>query len=1260
MALAGTLATATVVGIAVPAALASPQPAGLDLLQAAAAAHAVPAAGPAGRSKALASEPVRVTMPDGKQATGYRIPIPGSETQSGIVALTDRYAARANKGTLSVERGGAEWAKAEAFVRRVEEIVADLASKPGGMKFLEGLSRMQPLDVAVGSAKPATGLADVNVVFHRELSDDPEQWPEDLKNRWKDAKKDDDWRRGKGELKEGEPGDADLMRSELSGAEPMAMAYDREGRARNGIGSQGMVSMSEVESVYFGYLSDGTRVAIKESQLVGHELVHTAHFLQGALLDGKVPVKVSYRASDGSEKTAVIMIPAEEVGTMGGDDARRTLSHVEGAELEQEHYKQSMKAVQKELQGSHPEAVQETLAHVQLARVETFPVTETTLAAERGWPVRDHYANPPELAKELGISVEKLGGDFVKVPPGEKVTDADLRDPEGLQKRLESAGKTKGVVAQVCSRLLKFGRPAVCRPDGDLKEVTEETKKRVGEVEEFLKEHPDAQVKLPSADDSAARNTREKARAAAVTEAETLPGWAREQAKELCAKSGQASCLKEVDWKKVREQAQAKAERGTELKLAGLENVGEARLVKDLDAVMKDPSAFYVPYDKTRAKLGGELFNWGNVVKAGGAVVWVAGVATAFAGESTDLDKAAAINALVPVVGSLLQVGVDVQERDFAGAGLDGFALLMEGLELAGVESAAAGPAFAVAMVYHLAKIVSEIGEQLDESVKRVPDVRDKAWHDALLKYLQDPKEGWLTKGGGTEAVAAGIALVQAAEMQRAAVKGLAHVASTANGSGTVQAAETGSKKWSAPEQFADADAKVDALTSKLPAQMRSSLATSLAKGMNAAWEHESGKKFNQQFIDKVNNANWCPSPDAGGLCAQRVYDLQQEALAKLEKAPPGVTAAEVEDILKSLGMTDAAAPQRDTALAGLLTAQGASGQVDAVVPVPGTDREHWVFSGGQYVRMRLDDTADGEKLPATLTGNNKPAPVKDNWQSLEPLLAASKTGRVDAAMPVPGADRDLYVFSGDQYTRIRLDDDLNDTVPDGYEKPRSLPDNWSSLTDLFAKSGARQVDAVHAVPGNDFEYYVFSGSWFTTVRLDSGLKDEQMVAPRHIADGWPKLVTGTGKDHIQGLVPVPRADRDFYAFTDGGYVKVSAKSLRLPTPSATANAAHDHKKAGIYWSNGEDVPGNAKLVAQERGSRQQHSYPARDGKNEDWTAPTVDLVDVAVGQVPKTTVIDVHYEYTHQDGTVEKSPTTTVRFECWYMVCKGVPQHEG
>lgn len=103
-------------------------------------------------------------------------------------------------------------------------------------------------------------------------------------------------------------------------------------------------------------------------------------------------------------------------------------------------------------------------------------------------------------------------------------------------------------------------------------------------------------------------------------------------------------------------------------------------------------------------------------------------------------------------------------------------------------------------------------------------------------------------------------------------------------------------------------------------------------------------------------------------------------------------------------------------------------------MPTPDDPSRFWVFAGDQYARIMLDgEGPDGQV-------NSGPSEL-DSWTTLGKL--ASPGEGIDAALPVPDAPNDYWVFAGDQYMKINVTDDAyEDTVIEG---PASLR-NWTDL----------------------------------------------------------------------------------------------------------------------------------------------------------------------------------------------------------------------
>ncbi|KAF8756497.1 hypothetical protein RHS01_04572 [Rhizoctonia solani] len=120
--------------------------------------------------------------------------------------------------------------------------------------------------------------------------------------------------------------------------------------------------------------------------------------------------------------------------------------------------------------------------------------------------------------------------------------------------------------------------------------------------------------------------------------------------------------------------------------------------------------------------------------------------------------------------------------------------------------------------------------------------------------------------------------------------------------------------------------------------------------------------------------------------------------------------------------------------------------------------------------------------------------PIKGNWLSLD------KAGftEVTAALPVPGRSNEAYIFSGQQYCRIKYTEGkIDDELLDG---PKPISVGWS-------KVGFTDFDTIFARPGSENGAYVFSGSEYSQIKVNVGGYDEIVSDKREIDQYWPALV---------------------------------------------------------------------------------------------------------------------------------------------------------
>ncbi|MFC5722058.1 ricin-type beta-trefoil lectin domain protein [Streptomyces gamaensis] len=1133
--------------MAAPAALAAPQPAARSVV---AGWPGALARSPQAVAETIAGhEVIEVKGLGGKTLRAVRIPIPDSKVVSSIVVALDRYST-GQMIPYDHEVNGRE--KAEAFVKRIEGNLGKLAGDSEGKVLLEGISGMSPLDVVMGERSPATGHADINTIIHRGFPQDPKEWTRDVLDVYEGLS----------------PAEQEKFRELSSPESPYVRTFDPE-RHSNGIGSEGMVMVQDDPVVLISHQPDGRLVAMDESLILGHELVHVAHGLQGADAareHGTIPVPVEYKDPEGNRWKNESKTSAEEISTLGGGSVKY-IGHPKDGEpaLGLSHFERSEKAVKDALSRSGlPDHVVKRLAEVQLARYSTFPISETSLANSRGVPVREHYKLPVEFALRWNLVLRNAEGkptavtdqQVVKLPEGLAFTEDDLNKPVRLKKILE----TEGVRLQPCSRGTSF---MACDLGGQPEEVTEETKKRINEVEQFLKEHPDAKVQLPSADSAA---DRERARAEAVKEGEKWRGQARERAKELCAKSGHASCLETVDWERIRRQARAEAEALVEKKLAGTGKVSEIKLSKDIEASLKDPATFYVPYEETRGKLAnpaGDLA-WERVKSAGGAVLYLSGIYGAFAHDSTDLDKAAAVAAIVPGVGDLLNLATDIEHKDFAGLGVDAAASLAGLLEMAGVEGIG-GPAFAVAMAYHLiAQLTADDFHRYEEVANAVAK-RDKEWHDSLMNYLQDPEKGWLSKEGGNQVVAMAIGFLQAVELQRASVKATAHAATAAGDGGAHIASRT--SDWARTDASKDADAAVDALADKTPDIVRQAAARSIADGMNAAWNEKQGKDFNQAYIDRVDSIQlgiWCgrSMPDGSNPCYESSQKMKAEVLENLKKNPPaGVTAKEVEDVLENFGLTDPGFLPLGRPFRLSNTSDGAktylhfdieNEKVTHAKDANDPARQEFFFrTTGRITTLEGGLCMAGGKQagdPVTVSPCTHRNAPEQRWEP----DGKGRIKNLATGLYLDSASPDGYVTTWSEQDGNPARQTWKAEAPARSMTPQTSNDAISKL--LSAPGSSKQIDGV--VPNQQYpdNYYLFSGANILGVSASSGGGDLKL-SPGEVkktTEHWEGLVPlfATSRDsRITAGMKVPGRPGELYLFSGDTYARLGADRKIINEP---------------------------------------------------------------------------------------------------------------
>ncbi|MGP3937495.1 protein kinase domain-containing protein [Nonomuraea sp. KM88] len=168
--------------------------------------------------------------------------------------------------------------------------------------------------------------------------------------------------------------------------------------------------------------------------------------------------------------------------------------------------------------------------------------------------------------------------------------------------------------------------------------------------------------------------------------------------------------------------------------------------------------------------------------------------------------------------------------------------------------------------------------------------------------------------------------------------------------------------------------------------------------------------------------------------------------------------------------------------------------RIDATLRVPGSRDEYWVFSGSQYLRMRIAGAEKGY-ADTLVTG---PRPLRD-WADAFGELAG---GGIDAVMRTPDDQKQYWVFAGDRYVRTRLAGE----GPGG--EVAFGPSGFDGWAGTFYRHPAFKhgIDAAMPVPGERNDYWVFAGTQYMKIRVaDETYADTVVDGPRALRD-WSTL----------------------------------------------------------------------------------------------------------------------------------------------------------
>lgn len=161
-------------------------------------------------------------------------------------------------------------------------------------------------------------------------------------------------------------------------------------------------------------------------------------------------------------------------------------------------------------------------------------------------------------------------------------------------------------------------------------------------------------------------------------------------------------------------------------------------------------------------------------------------------------------------------------------------------------------------------------------------------------------------------------------------------------------------------------------------------------------------------------------------------------------------------------------------------------GQIDAMVPVPGTqNREAYVFSGTEYARIK--DNFQELSRP--------PRPIAGNWRSLTGEFAKALCG----ALIDPANTNRIFFFSGNRYVHVEWNAAYGgDTVVGAVA---NISTRWTTIPDT------QKFNTIFPDPRDPEFAYLFSGTKYWRIKITPGAEAGVLDAEgKNVVTFWPSL----------------------------------------------------------------------------------------------------------------------------------------------------------
>ncbi|GHG62155.1 hemopexin repeat-containing protein [Streptomyces griseocarneus] len=210
--------------------------------------------------------------------------------------------------------------------------------------------------------------------------------------------------------------------------------------------------------------------------------------------------------------------------------------------------------------------------------------------------------------------------------------------------------------------------------------------------------------------------------------------------------------------------------------------------------------------------------------------------------------------------------------------------------------------------------------------------------------------------------------------------------------------------------------------------------------------------------------------------------------------------------------------------------------RTDALVAVPGSSTDVWMFSGHQYVRYQVGTR--------NIVGG--PREIAAGW----PVLGTTSfVDYIDAAVQDPGdPTRGLFLFRDSEVLYYHLD---NDTITG----PNPIAQHMPGLANTPFAHG---VSVALTVPGSTDQLWLFRGDDYVRYNIQTHTIE---VGPKRVHEGWASLRRKTFVDGVSAVLPCTGGvtPTEVWMFHDDLYLRFHLANNTVTKEAATVASGWPH-----------------------------------------------------------------------------------------------------